>query len=90
MSNTLKDERFRENRTRAELAAYRVGYVVIFILVLLLGHGLFLGSTEYTLIIVTCTLSLTVALVQFLSIYLLYRYDRDDQIDDEEEGNGGV
>lgn len=84
MSNTLMDERFRENQTRANLAAYRVGYAVIFALVLLLGHGRFLGSTEYSLIIVTCTLALTVALVQFLSMYLLYRYDRDDQLEEEE------
>lgn len=90
-SNTLMDERFRENRTRAQLAAYRVGYVVIFLLVLLLGHGLFLGNMEYTLIIVTCVLALTVAAVQILSQYLLYRYDRDDQLElEEEDQDGGV
>lgn len=85
LSNVLMDERFRENQARANLNAYRVGYVVIFFLVLLLGHGLFLGSTGLTLAIVTAALALTVALVQFLSMYLLYRYDQADQMDDGEE-----
>ena len=45
-----------------------------------------MGNLEYTLIAVLIVLSLTVALDLFLSEYLLYRYDRADQLDEGGEG----
>lgn len=81
LSNTLMDERFRENRLRAELAAHRVLRVIVFLTLLLLGRGALLGSLEYTLIAVLVVLSLAFALNLFLCEYLLYRYDSSDQFD---------
>ncbi len=86
MSNTLMDERYMENKTRAELAAHRVTMAALFVTLLVVARGAILGSLEYTLIAVLIVLSLVVALDLFLSEYLLYRYDRADQEDDGGEG----
>lgn len=87
MSNTLMDERYEENRIRAELAAHRVSLSIIFLSLLLLNlnAGALLGSLEFTLIVLTILISLAVALDLFLSEYLLYRYDCADQADGGED-----
>ena len=72
MSNTFMDERYEENRARAELTAHRTAISITF---------LSLGSLEYTLIALTILISLAIALDLFLSEYLLYRYDCADQTD---------
>lgn len=78
MSNTLMDERFIENRRKAELKAYRVGQIVSFlVLIASLWQRLF-PTNEAKLIFITISLSLTFALVIFLAEYLLYRYDHDN------------
>lgn len=84
MSNTLMDERYVENKLRAELGAHRVVIAIVFaaLIVTGLGRGALLGNLEHTLIAVLIVLSLTVALDLFLSEYLLYRYDRADQLDE--------
>ena len=79
MSGTLMDERFRENAARAQLASSRVSLSLIFLSLILLCQGKLLGSLEYTLIAVLILLSLALALWSFLSSYLLYRYDHDEQ-----------
>lgn len=81
MSNTLMDERFEENRVRAELTAHRVTRIIIFLTLILVGRGALLGSLEYTLIAFIALISLAFALDLFLSEYLLYRYDCADQPD---------
>lgn len=81
LSNTLMDERYVENKLRAELTAHRVMRAIIFLTLILFGQGALLGSLDYTLIAVLIALSLTVALDLFLSEYLLYRYDHSDQLD---------
>lgn len=81
LSNTLMDERYVENKLRAELTAHRVMRAIIFLTLILFGRGALLGSLDYTLIAVLIALSLTVALDLFLSEYLLYRYDHSDQLD---------
>ncbi|MDE6590518.1 MAG: DUF3796 domain-containing protein [Oscillospiraceae bacterium] len=83
MSNTFMDERYEENRVRAELMAHRAAISVIFLALILLNlnSGAILGSLEYTLIALTILISLAVALDVFLSEYLLYRYDCADQPD---------
>lgn len=86
MSGTLMDERFVENKLRAELAAHRVLRAMVFLTLLLLGRGALLGSLEHTLIAVLVVLSLAFALNLFLCEYLLYRYDRADQMDEGGEG----
>lgn len=85
MSNTFMDERFEENRMRAELTAHRAAQAVIFLTLLLVGRGALLGSLEYTLIAVIILVSLAFALDLFLSEYLLYRYDQGDQMDEDGE-----
>ncbi len=85
MSDTLMDERYAENKVRAELTAHRVTMAILFVILLVVSRGAILGYLEYTLIAVLVVLSLTVALDLFLCEYLLYRYDRADQIDDARE-----
>ena len=85
LSNTLMDERYVENKLRAELTAHRVMRAIVFLTLILFGRGALLGSLEYTLIAVLIVLSLTVALDLFLSEYLLYRYDHSDQLDGDGE-----
>lgn len=86
MSDTLMDERFVENKIRAEAAAHRVTQVIILLILLLVSRGAMFGSLEYTLIAVLIVLSLTFALDLFLSEYLLYRYDHGGQLEDGREG----
>lgn len=80
MSNTLMDERFEESRRRALLTALKAGYGVMFFA--LLATGMSGGSRgaglEYLAVALVITIALDCALVQFLSEYLLYRYDRAD------------
>lgn len=87
MSNTFMDERYEENRVRAELTAHRVALSVTFLSLILLNlnTGALLGSLEYTLIALIILISLAIALDLFLSEYLLYRYDCAEQVDESGE-----
>lgn len=87
MSNTFMDERYEENRVRAELTAHRAAISIIFLALILLNlnAGALWGSLEYTLIALTILISLAIALDMFLSEYLLYRYDHDGQLDGDGE-----
>lgn len=84
MSNTLMDERFRENAVKAELKAYRTGFVMIFFLLILMGQA---GRFQAGLIapVLIIGIALTVALTMFLSEYLLYRYDHDAALEPDAE-----
>lgn len=77
MSGILMDERYKENVVRAELKAYRAGFVMIFLLLILAGQGSRFCS-ELFAPVMTAGLALAVALTLFLSEYLLYRYDHDE------------
>ena len=85
MSGTFMDERFRENIARAKLKAYKITFGVMLIALIILCQGKLFGNLEYTLIASIITLSLAFALGIFLSEYLLYRYDHDDQAEEGEE-----
>lgn len=85
MSGTFMDERFRENMIRAKLNAYRTTVTIMFAALLILCQGKLFGSLEYTLIATVIALSLALAIGLFLSEYLLYRYDHDDQTLEGEE-----
>lgn len=89
MSDIYMDERFRENATRAQLVALKIGFSIMMLALILLGRGALLGSLEYTAIAVLILLSCTIGLVMFLSEYLLYRYDYDDKLEDDEDGRYG-
>ena len=78
LSHTFMDERFREDRMKAQLTASRTALGIIFLVTVLLGRGRLLGNLEYTFIAYLIAVSLALALWPFLSEYLLYHYDRDD------------
>ena len=78
MSNTLRDERFRENQLRAERDAYRVGFVPVVLALILLSQRLLAENPALTAVLLVVILSLDFALVIFLRTYLLYRYDCGD------------
>lgn len=84
MSNTLMDERFRENAVKAELKAYRTGFVMIFFLLILIGQA---GRFQAELIapVLMIGIALAVAVTMFLSEYLLYRYDHDEALEPDAE-----
>lgn len=85
MSGIFMDERFRENITRAKLKAYKITFGVMLIALIILCQGKLFGNLEYTLIASIINLSLALALGIFLSEYLLYQYDHDDQAEEGEE-----
>ncbi len=85
MSGTFMDERFRENAARASLKASNITLSVIFLAFIILCQGKLFGNLDYTLIAVIIALSIAFALKIFLSEYLLYRYDHDDQADESED-----
>lgn len=79
LSNTLMDERFREDYIRAKLNAYKTGFTVMFIGVFLGAKVLIDENLEAFSIFMVIIFSLVAALIIFLSEYLLYRYDHDEQ-----------
>lgn len=85
MSSTYMDERYKENKMKAGMTANRVALDIIFLATLILGQGKLMGNLEYTLIAFIIVIALSIALEVFLSEYLLYRYDHDDQFDESGE-----
>ncbi len=78
MSNVLMDERFKENRIKAQLQAYRIGLSVSFIVLIASTWDWMLQSNDAKLLFMVISLSLIIGLVPFLAEYLLYRYDSKD------------
>lgn len=85
LSGTFMDERFRENQMKAHMKADQTALKIIFFATLILGQGMFMRNLEYTFIAFVIVVALSLALEVFLSEYLLYRYDHDDQM--EESGD---
>lgn len=77
MSGILMDERYVENRTRAQLNAHKAAVNIIFAGLIVFGG--FLGNVEYALIAFEIVVAFAVAIDMFLGEYLLYQYDQDDQ-----------
>lgn len=86
MSNTLIDERYKENRIKAQVVADKAAFTIIFIAVLFLGQGRLAGNLEYTLIAFIIVVALSIALKMFLEMYLLYHYDNDGNGQFDESG----
>lgn len=78
MSNTLMDERYVENRMKAQLQAYRIGFSITAITLIATSWGWLFRTNDSKLLFITIALSLSYALVIFLSEYLLYCYDSKD------------
>lgn len=76
LSHTLEDELFQENRRRAELKSYRIGFVLLFVVIWLVGMGFLSRNVEWCAVFMLASMSLIYGLVLFLSNYLLYRYER--------------
>ena len=85
MSNTLLDERFKENKMKAQSVANKTSLTIIFLAILILGQGKLMDNLEYTLIALVIVIALSIALEIFLGEYLLYHYDNDEQFDESEE-----
>lgn len=85
MSNTFRDERYKENKAKAQFTSMEIVMLILFITTLLLGWGDLMGSAEYTLTAVRIVLSLTMGLYLFLNEYLLYRYDHDEETAESED-----
>lgn len=85
MSGTLIDERYKDNQIKAHLKANRITVTIIFLALLVLGQGRLFHSMEYTLIGFVIVVTIAIALELFLSTYLLYRYDRTDDMEESEE-----
>lgn len=75
MSHTLMDERYTENRAKAQLTAAKTALSIILWRSFCWPQG---RGGDAVLIALLIVLSLTLALYLFLSEYLLYRYDHDD------------
>ena len=78
MSNTLMDERYVENRMKAQLQAYRIGFSLTAITLIASSSGWLFHTNDGKLLFITISLSLSYAFVIFLAEYLLYRYDSKD------------
>lgn len=78
MSNTFMDERFKENKNRAQLNALKIAFSLIIVELVFLSLGSDFMSPEYMLIGLHIMIALSIALALFLSEYLLYRYDHDE------------
>ena len=72
LSDTLADEMFEEHRLKAQLKAYKIGMSLIFLMLWLVGFGLFSQQLDYVAIYLTIGISLAYAVTVFMSEYLLY------------------
>lgn len=75
LSNTLMDERFRENARKAQFTALKISFSIVVAAFVILGQVAIGGNLEYNLIAAMIVVFLALALLLFLSEYLLYRYD---------------
>ena len=75
MANTLMDERYMENHTKAQLQAYRIGFSITVITLIASTWDWLFQTNDAKLLFITITLSFTFALTGVLAEYLLYRYD---------------
>lgn len=78
LSDTLEDEMFIENKRKAEIKAYKIGFSLLFIIVLAVGSGFLSSNLEWCAIFMLISISIICALVIFLSNYLVYVYEKKE------------
>lgn len=78
LSHTLEDELFQENKRKAEIRAYKTGFKLLFVVLCLMGIGMFSRNVEWCAIFMLISVSLIYALVLFLSNYWLYCYEKEE------------
>ena len=71
LSHILEDEIFQENKRKAQLEAYKIGFKLLFVVIWLMEIGMFSRNVEWCAIFMLISVSLIYALVLFLSNYLL-------------------
>ena len=76
LSHILEDELFQENKRKAQLEAYKIGFKLLFVVIWLMAIGMFSRNVEWCAMFMLISVSLIYALVLFLSNYLLYRYEK--------------
>lgn len=76
ISHILEDELFQENKRKAQLEAYKIGFKLLFVVIWLMAIGMFSRNVEWCAMFMLISVSLIYALVLFLSNYLLYRYEK--------------
>ena len=82
LSNTLMDERYQENVRRAQLDAFKAGFALLWVVLLVVGHGPLWGSLELTAVALSSAISFALGLTLFLSEYLLYRYVHYESVEE--------
>lgn len=83
MSDTLIDERFKENDSKAQLISHRLGFFLIWMALIIIGRGSrFLENLEHVAIAYTIAISLITAFTMVLSKFLLYRYDMEERVEE--------
>ena len=74
-----------EKKRNVVLLSYFMDMSDADVAILILGQGKLMDNLEYTLIALVIVIALSIALEIFLSEYLLYHYDNDEQFDESEE-----
>ena len=77
LSDTLKDELYEENEKRAELKAYKIGFLLLFLSIWLIARGMLSWNLEWCAIFMLSSMSLIYGVVLFLSKYFLYRFETE-------------
>ena len=78
LAHTMMDEMYLEHRRMADLKAYRIGFILLFLSLWLGGGRLFADHVELCAVFMLAAVSLIYALVLVLCPYLLYRYETKD------------
>ncbi|MBO0412905.1 DUF3796 domain-containing protein [Enterococcus hulanensis] len=77
LSDTLKDELYEENEKKAELKAYKIGFILLFLTIWLIGGGMLAWNLEWCAIFMLSSMSMIFGIVLFLSKYFLYRFETE-------------
>lgn len=77
LSDTLKDELYEENEKKAELKAYKIGFLLLFLAIWVIARGMLSWNLEWCAIFMLSSMSLIYGIVLFLSKYFLYRFETE-------------
>ncbi len=78
LSHTLKDELFQQNKVRADLKAYKTGFILLVFVVLFSRWHVLALNAEWCAIFLLISVSLIVAIILFQKSYLLYHYEKEE------------